>query len=60
MQGLELKVPVKPVINELFEDGVIVVSAGANVIRMLPPFIVEKEHIDEFIKKLEKSLKNLK
>lgn len=56
MQGLELKVPVKDIINGLFEDGVIVVSAGPNVLRMLPPFIINEENVDEFITKLEKQL----
>lgn len=60
MQGLELKVPAKQVVHDLFEDGVIVVTAGVNVVRMLPPFIIDQSNVDEFIEKLEKNLKKLK
>ncbi len=57
MQGLELKVPAKQIVHDLFEDGVIVVTAGVNVVRMLPPFIIDESNVDEFIEKLEKNLK---
>lgn len=60
MQGLVLKQEVKPIVNELFDDGVIVVTAGANVIRMLPPFVIEEKDVDEFIDKLKNILKKYK
>lgn len=60
MQGLVLKQEVKPIVNELFDDGVIVVTAGANVIRMLPPFVIEEKDVDEFIGKLKNILKKYK
>lgn len=59
MQGLELKVPVKSIVSDLFKQGVIVVSAGTHVLRMLPPFIIENKHVDEFIEILEEKLKKL-
>lgn len=59
MQGLELKVPVKSIVSDLFKQGVIIVSAGTHVLRMLPPFIIENKHVDEFIEVLEEKLKNL-
>ena len=57
MQGLVLKTEAKPVVKELLNEGVIVVTAGSNVVRMLPPLIIEKEHVDEFMTKLRKVLK---
>lgn len=60
MQGLVLNVEVKPVVKALLDEGVIVVTAGTNVLRMLPPFIIEEKHVDEFIEKLKKVLKNRK
>lgn len=60
MQGLVLKQEAKPVVKRLLDDGVIVVTAGVNVIRMLPPFIIEKQHVDEFIGKLKNILKDFK
>ncbi len=56
MQGLVLKQEAKPYVKALLDEGVIVVSAGVNVIRMLPPFIIEEKHVDEFIEKLKKVL----
>lgn len=59
MQGLVLKVPSKPYVKALLEEGVIVVTAGENVIRMLPPLIIEEEHVDEFIFKLKHVFMNM-
>ena len=37
------------------ENGLIVISAGSNVLRFVPPLIITKEQIDEMIEKLQKS-----
>lgn len=60
MQGLVLNQDAKPIVKRLLEDGVIVITAGVNVIRMLPPFIIEKQHVDEYIGKLKNILKDFK
>lgn len=60
MQGLVFKNDVKPIVKALLDDGVIVVTAGTNIIRMLPPFIIQEAHIDEYIEKLKNILKNFK
>ena len=57
MQGLEVTgIPVGEVVKKSLENGLIVISAGSNVLRLVPPLVIEKEHIDEMIEKLEKSL----
>ncbi|MEY8427667.1 aspartate aminotransferase family protein [Lachnospiraceae bacterium 46-15] len=57
MQGLVVTGrPVGEVVNRSLENGLIVISAGSDVVRLVPPLIIEKEHIDEMIEKLEKSL----
>ncbi|WMJ87742.1 aspartate aminotransferase family protein [Anaerocolumna sp. MB42-C2] len=53
MQGLEFKVPVKDYILKAMDKGLIIISAGANVIRFVPPLIITKEHVDEMIGILE-------
>jgi acetylornithine/N-succinyldiaminopimelate aminotransferase len=58
MQGLVLKKEAKPVVKALLDEGVIVVSAGTHVVRMLPPFIIEEKHVDILIDKLRNILKN--
>ncbi len=49
MQGLELdiSVPVGQVASKALEKGLIVITAGSNVIRFVPPLVIEKEHVDE-------------
>jgi acetylornithine/N-succinyldiaminopimelate aminotransferase len=59
MQGLEFKMPVKDIIPKVLEKGLVLISAGANVIRFVPPLIVEKEHIDAMIVILDQVLSEL-
>lgn len=49
MQGLEFSVPVGPVAKETIESGVILITAGTNVIRFVPPLIIKREHVDEML-----------
>lgn len=56
MQGLVLKNPVGDVIVRAMAEGLIAISAGGNVLRLLPPLVMEKEHVDEMIEKLKKVL----
>ena len=56
IQGLEVSKPVGEVSKKALEEGLLVISAGHNVLRMIPPLIVEKEHIDEMTEKLKKAL----
>ena len=56
MQGLVLKKPVQEVIAKCMEEGLIVISAGGNVLRLLPPLVIMREHVDEMMQKLEKAL----
>ncbi|MGX8679915.1 MAG: aspartate aminotransferase family protein [bacterium] len=58
MQGLVLKKPAGPIAKALLDAGVIVVTAGPNVLRMLPPLIIKEEHVDAFIEQLEIVLQN--
>ncbi|MCD7894367.1 MAG: aspartate aminotransferase family protein [Erysipelotrichaceae bacterium] len=58
MQGLVINGSAKPIVKGLLDEGVIVVTAGENVVRMLPPFIINEANVDEFIEKLKKVLKN--
>lgn len=56
MQGLECTMPVKDIILKAMDKGLLLVTAGANVIRFVPPLIIKKEHIDEMIAILEQCL----
>lgn len=56
IQGLEFNGPVNSIIAKLLENGLITFAAGANVIRFIPPLIVNKEQVDEMISILKKVL----
>ena len=57
MQGLVITGrPVGEVINRALENGLLVISAGTDVLRLVPPLIITREQIDEMTEKLKDSL----
>jgi acetylornithine/LysW-gamma-L-lysine aminotransferase len=56
MIGIELKEKAGPYVQALMEKGVIVLLAGANVIRLLPPLVITKEEIDQAMKAMQEVL----
>lgn len=57
MQGLVIEGrPVGQVVEEALKEGLIVITAGADVLRLVPPLIIEKSHVDEMIQILRKIL----
>lgn len=56
MLGLELKEKVAPYIEALKERGVIVINAGATVIRFVPPLIITKADIDQVVARVAEVL----
>ena len=56
MQGLVLNRPVADVINRALEKGLILINAGANIIRFVPSLIITKENVDEMISILDECL----
>lgn len=56
IQGIKVKKPVGEVILRAIEEGLLVISARENVIRLVPPLVIEKEHVDEMIEKLRSAL----
>lgn len=56
MQGMELTIPAGPVIADCIENGLLLVGAGANVIRFVPALIVTDSEIEEAMDKLDKAL----
>lgn len=49
MQGMEMTLTALEVEKECIEKGMLIVGAGANVLRFVPPLIITKAHIDEAI-----------
>jgi len=56
MIGLQLDVLANPIVQKGYAEGLILVNAGDQVLRLVPPLIIEKEHIDLLVEKLGKIL----
>ena len=56
MQGVVSEKPVGQIAAKALEEGLIVITAGSDVLRFVPPLIIEKQHVDEMIGKLKKAL----
>ena len=56
LQGLVFSRPVNGVIQKALEKGLILINAGANVIRFVPPLIITREHVDEMAEILKSCL----
>lgn len=57
MQGLVVEGrPVGEIVAKALKNGLVVISAGSDVLRFVPPLIITKEQIDEMVEKLEKTI----
>lgn len=56
LQGLEFDQPVGPMVAAALQKGLLLISAGSNVIRFVPPLVITKAHVDEMITILEQVL----
>lgn len=53
IQGLEFSVPAGPIVSKaLLEQKLVLISAGTNIIRFVPPLVIEKADVDEMMKRL--------
>ena len=57
MQGLVFDKPVGQIIAKAMEKGLILISAGTDVIRFLPPLIITKEDVDTMTAILREAIK---
>ncbi|MDD7332776.1 MAG: aspartate aminotransferase family protein [Lachnospiraceae bacterium] len=55
MRGLVCTIPVGQVANKALENGLIVITAGSDVLRFVPPLVITKDDVDEMILRLEKT-----
>lgn len=56
MQGIVCNVPAGPIVSKALSEGLILITAGADVIRLVPPLVIEKQHVDEMLEKLKRCL----
>ncbi|MBM7558000.1 aspartate aminotransferase family protein [Halanaerobacter jeridensis] len=53
MLGVEVDTDPQMIRDKMLEKGVLILKAGKNVLRFVPPLIIKNEHVDEVIKKLD-------
>lgn len=58
LQGLVINkdIPVGKIVTKALDNGLLVISAGGNVLRMVPPLVITKDDVDEMISRLEMSI----
>jgi acetylornithine/N-succinyldiaminopimelate aminotransferase len=56
MQGLVFSKPVGEIIAKALENGLILIYAGTDIIRFVPPLVISKENVDEMISILKECL----
>lgn len=56
IQGLQLDVPARPIVEQALSEGVLFNSTQDTVLRFLPPFLLQEKHVDKGIRLLKKLL----
>jgi LysW-gamma-L-lysine/LysW-L-ornithine aminotransferase len=59
MNGVEFRVRVTPILKGLQERGVLALAAGTQVIRFLPPLVIQPEQVDAIVSALGETLESL-
>ena len=55
MLGLKMKTDSRAFVTYLRDHGLLTVAAGDNVMRILPPLVIEEAHVTEFVEKLSEA-----
>jgi acetylornithine/N-succinyldiaminopimelate aminotransferase len=58
MLGVKMKTDSRAFVNYLRERGLLTVAAGDNVMRVLPPLVIEEAHIAEFVERLSEAARD--
>lgn len=59
IQGLELSVPARPVVDAAMAEGILLNVTQNTVLRFLPSYLLEEKHVDKLDRFLRKALKSV-
>ena len=59
IQGLVSEKPVGQIAAHAIKEGLLIITAGSDVIRFVPPLIIEEKHVDEMVEKLDRVLSSM-
>ena len=57
MQGLVMNRPVGDIITKAMDKGLVLINAGTNIIRFVPPLVIDKQNVDDMIVILRESIR---
>ncbi len=57
IQGVQLAVPARPIVEQALAEGVLFNSTQDRVLRFLPPFLLQEKHVDKGMRVLKKLLR---
>ena len=60
MRGIRMSIPVANIREVAHDHHLLVATAGDDVIRLVPPLVMQRHHVDEFIQKFDATLKDVK
>lgn len=59
IQGIRMNQPVGELTKKALKEGALIISARSDVVRLVPPLVIEKEHVDALIDVLSKVLREM-
>lgn len=59
LQGLVFDRPVGEIIIRAMDKGLVLINAGADIIRFVPPLVITKEHVDDMMRILRESIQEI-
>ena len=59
LQGLVFDRPVGDIITKAMDKGLVLINAGTNIIRFVPPLVIDRQNIDDMIAVLEESIREV-
>ena len=59
MLGIKPKISNEIIIEQMRKEKILTVKASDNIIRLLPPLILQNSHVDEAIEKIKSTIKNI-
>ena len=57
LQGIVFDRPVGEIIKRAMDEGLVLINAGTDIIRFVPPLIIKEEHVDEMIDILRRCIR---
>jgi acetylornithine/N-succinyldiaminopimelate aminotransferase len=57
--GMQTDIDVGSIVEACYDEGLLTVKAGDNVLRLVPPLIIEEEHVDEAIEIIDGAFANV-